>query len=141
MGEQARRGDPLDIAVRALEHRDRSAADVDARLARAGFGDEERREMLDSLERLGYLDDGRFGRSRAQALAGRGYGDSAIRADLAEQGLAEDVVEEALAELEPERERARVIVERRGSGVQTARYLARKGFGEGSLEQAIAQEP
>lgn len=132
---------PLDLAVRALRHRDRSAADVDARLEQAGVGDEERRATLEALRRLGYLDDARFAAARARALAERGQGDRAIRADLERQGVGPDDCEAALALLEPEHARAELVVARRGAGPATARYLARKGFGEDAVEASVARDP
>jgi len=58
---------------------------------------------------------------RAARLAERGYGDAHIRAELQVRGLP---TEEALAQLEPEPERATRFA-RRG-----ASWLARRGFGE-----------
>ncbi len=130
---------PLDVAVRALRHRDRAAADIEARLERAGVGEDERREALASLQRLGYVDDERFAETRARALAERGHGDQAIRLDLERQGVAADVAGRAVAALEPERTRAEAIVARRGAGPATARHLARKGFGEDAVEAAVAR--
>ncbi len=50
-------------------------------------------------------------------------------------------MEEALAELEPERDRAaRIIVETQGGGPATARYLARRGFDEDTVEAAAFAE-
>ncbi len=135
-----RRERPLDVAVRGLRHRDRAAADVDARLERAGVGAEERRETLASLERLGYVDDERFAATRASALAERGHGDQAIRFDLERQGVAADVCDAAVAALDPELTRAETIVARRGPGPATARYLARRGFGEAAVEAAVARD-
>ena len=71
--------DPIEIAARALRHRDRSRRQLDERLARAGVDDDGRAEALETLERVGYVDDGRFARARAAALAERGYGDDGIR--------------------------------------------------------------
>ena len=48
-----------DVALRALRAADRSRAELDARLEQRGFAAEERRQALDELERLGYLDDER----------------------------------------------------------------------------------
>jgi SOS response regulatory protein OraA/RecX len=141
MADVERRRDPLDVAVRALRHRDRASADVDARLERAGIGEEERRATIESLERLGYIDDARFAETRARALAGREQGDQAIRFDLERQGVGADELEQALASLTPEQERAEAIVAARGGGATTARYLARKGFGEDGIAVAVAQEP
>jgi regulatory protein len=130
----------VEEALRALRSRDRTVAELDARLAERGLGEGERQEALDTLERLGYLDDERFARSRAEELARRGSGDALIRHDLESRGLDGEIVETALAGLEPERERAARIVVVRGPGPATARYLMRKGFGEDGLAALVAQD-
>ena len=126
--------DPLDLAARALHHRDRSRSQVDDRLARAGVADEERVETLETLERLGYVDDSRFAAGRAASLAARGYGDEAIRHALAGAGVADGAADEALAALDPEAERARLLVDRHGASAKTLAALRRKGFTEEALE-------
>jgi regulatory protein len=131
---------PLDLAISALRHRDRSTAELDARLAQRGVGRAEREEALETLERIGYVDDERFARTRAEQLAARGSGDALIRHDLEGRGIAVEHVEAALAGLEPERERAARITEHRGRSVKTARYLASRGFGPDALEAAVARE-
>lgn len=132
--------DALEEAFRALRHRDRSAAELDARLERRGVGDAEREQALETLARIGYVDDGRLARSRAEQLADRGSGDALIRHDLEGRGIDPEHVEEALSALEPERERATRIAERRGRNVKTVRYLASKGFGADALEGIVARE-
>ena len=131
---------PLDLAISALRHRDRSAAELDARLAERGVEAAEREQALETLARIGYLDDERFARTRAEQLAARGSGDALIRHDLDSRGIAGEHVEAALEGLEPEHERAERIVERRGPGPKTARYLASKGFGTEALEAAVARD-
>src|SRR5258708_38528953 len=96
--------DPIEIAARALEHRERSRRDVEERLARAGVAEDARNDALDELERVGYLDDGRFAGARAEALANRGYGDEWIRHDLGEHGVDAEAVAEAIGALVPEAE-------------------------------------
>jgi regulatory protein len=136
----AERDDAVETALRALRFRDRSAAELDARLERRGVEEAEREQALETLERVGYLDDARFARSRAAALAARGSGDALIRHDLEERGVGAEHVEAALAELEPERERARALVAKRGAGVQTARLLAARGFDEDTVSDLVAPE-
>jgi len=135
-----REPDPIDVAARALRHRDRSRAQVDARLARAGVGEEEREEALETLERVGYVDDARFAQARAAALAARGLGDLAIRHDLEQAGVGAERVAAAVAGLEPESERARAVASRLGRTAKTAAQLARKGFSEDAIEAAIGSE-
>jgi regulatory protein len=128
--------DPLEIAARALRHRDRSRRQVEERLERAGVEEDRRADALETLERVGYVDDARFAAARAAALAARGYGDEGIRRLLQAEGVASDVADEAVAGLERERDRAARLVERLGSSARTAAQLQRKGFGEESVELA-----
>lgn len=128
----------VETALRALRARDRTAAELDARLAARGAGPEERRNALELLERVGYLDDERFAHGRAAALAARGSGDALIRDDLERRGVAAATIESALAALEPEHVRVERIVAGRGGGVTTARYLAARGFDEDAVASAIA---
>jgi regulatory protein len=132
--------DPLDVAARALGRRDRSAAEIDDRLARAGIAADTRAEAIETLERIGYVDDARFADARAAALAARGYGDAAIRAELERHRIAADEVATALAALEPEPERARRIVAREGRTGRTARRLAAKGFAADAVESAVGPD-
>lgn len=134
------RPDAVEQALRALRFRDRSTAELDARLARRGVREPERARALETLERVGYVDDGRYARARAEQLADRGSGDALIRHDLEGRGIAAELVERALAALEPERERAERVLERRGRSLTTARYLAARGFGADVLESVVAQE-
>ncbi|MCW2965958.1 MAG: recombinase RecX [Actinomycetia bacterium] len=132
--------DPIEIAARALQRRDRSRRDVAERLARAGIDEEARNDALEALERVGYVDDDRFAGSRAEALANRGYGDEWIRHDLGEHGVNGEAVAEAIAALVPEAERARALVERLGRTAKTGAQLARKGFSEDALQAALGIE-
>jgi regulatory protein len=136
----AERPDAVETALRALRVHDRTAAELDARLAQRGVDAVARVEALETLERIGYVDDERFARTRAERLAERGSGDALIRDDLERRGIAAERIEAALAGIEPEPERAARIVERRGSGIKTARYLATRGFGEDAVQAVVAQE-
>ena len=134
--KQPQPSDPIDLAARALRHRDRSRSQVDERLARAGVEDDRRADALDALERIGYVDDVRFAGQRAASLAERGYGDEAISALLAADGVPPEVAGEAVGALRPESERASAIVASLGASPRTAARLARKGFGEDAVEAA-----
>ena len=131
---------PLDLAIRALRFRDRTAAELEARLEQRGVGEAEREQAIETLERIGYVDDERFARMRAEQLADRGSGDALIRDDLERRGVAGDVVELAIGALAAERVRAERIAEQRGRSVKTARYLASRGFGEEALGGIVAAE-
>ena len=134
------RDEALAVATRALARREHSRLSLAERLQRAGIGEREAEEVLAELERLGLLDDGRFALERARVLAERGKGDAAIRFDLERAGVSASGVEEALARLDPERERAEGLVGRRGATPATARLLAGRGFDEDVVAAVIARD-
>lgn len=134
------RDDALAVATRALARREHSIHGLRDRLLRAGVAGSEAEEILEELQRLGLLDDGRFARERARVLSERGKGDAAIRFDLERAGVRGGDVEAALADLEPERERAERLLERRGATAATARLLAGRGFDEAVVEALVAPE-
>jgi SOS response regulatory protein OraA/RecX len=134
---ELRRAEALQVAGRALRHRDLSRHLLAERLERAAVSPAAAAESLETLERAGLLDDERVAGARARSLAQRGYGDEAIRHRLLAEGLEEAVVGLAVGELEPEPARAAPLIERRGRGPRTARYLAARGFGEGAVEAAL----
>jgi SOS response regulatory protein OraA/RecX len=129
---ELRRAEALQVAQRALRHRDLSRRRLAERLEDA-VPPAAAAESLAVLERAGLVDDARVARVRAESLAARGYGDEAIRHRLQADGLPE----EAVGELDHETVRARPLIERRGTGPRTARYLASRGFGEEAIEAAL----
>jgi SOS response regulatory protein OraA/RecX len=126
------------VALRALARRDYSRASLDARLTLAGIREHERRTVLERAERARLVDDVRFAAARAALLAERGKGDLAIRDDLARAGIGENHAREAVAALQPERDRASRIVAVRGASIRTARFLATRGFSEETVEEVVA---
>jgi SOS response regulatory protein OraA/RecX len=137
LARERRRVRALETALRAVARRDQSSAELRRRLDRRHVRPSDREEALGALERAGLVDDGRYAARRAESLAERGHGDAAIRWRLEREGITPPDAEAALAALEPEAERARRLVAARGRGVRTARELARKGFGEDSIEGAL----
>jgi len=130
----------VEAALRALRHRDRSTAQIERRLEASGVSEDARRSALETLVRTGLVDDRRFAEARAASLADRGAGDALVRHDLAQAGVEEGVVDDAIRALESERERARKIVARRGVGAKTARYLAGKGFSDDVVHEVVAHD-
>ncbi len=137
LARERRRHRALTVAARALRHRDLSERRLADRLARAGVRAPERAEALDTLSRAGYVDDARYAQQRARSLAARGLGDRAIRFALERDGIDAETGEQALAALEPEATRAEALAARKGRTKATARYLARRGFGEDAVESAL----
>ena len=76
------------------------------RLQSRGVRQDAEEVAVGTLTEAGFVDDGRLARGRAVALAERGWGDAAIGARLTGEGLRAPEVEAAVAELEPETDRA-----------------------------------
>jgi regulatory protein len=129
---------PLELALRALRHRERSVAEVDRYLTERGVGDHEREEVLETLSRTALVDDRRFAEVRAISLTERSAGNELIRHELARAGVDSELAEETIASLPSETERASRIVARRESGPKTARYLAGKGFSQDVVRAVVA---
>ena len=128
----------LECALRALRHRDRTEQEIDALLRSNGFSEEESADAIGRLVRTGVVSDERFAEARATSLAARGEGDALIRRRLVAAGVASDLVADSLSSVEPELERARRIVVRRGASTKTARYLFGKGFSDEIVKVAVA---
>ena len=137
---EIRREEALAVATRALRARDLSERRLAERLERAALAPAAVKASLEALSGAGLVDDGRFAANRAEALAGRGYGDAAIRHDLERHGVVPELVESTLEALESEVGRARRLVERRGPGPKNARYLASRGFAEDAVEAALGAD-
>lgn len=143
LARDLRRGKALARATRALATRDRSRGELEERLERAGVSAAARRDALDALAGSGLVDDARVAESRARELARRGYGDAAIRSDLARRRIPAEAASEAIAALEPELERAQILLRKHDSAPPLLRRLAARGFSRDTLEDlaaAFAQE-
>jgi regulatory protein len=139
LGRELRRTRALGDAVRALRYRDLSRARLDERLRQRGAGEDARAAVLETLERAGLVDDARVAAGRARSLADRGYGNDAIRHALAAEQVDAALVEEAVAALEPEAERAEKLLGP-SPDVKALRRLAAKGF-DPDLLSDLAPEP
>ncbi|HST26350.1 MAG TPA: regulatory protein RecX [Gaiellaceae bacterium] len=127
--------DAFAAVVDALARRDLTAAELAQRLTRAGFEADACADGLARAAAAGYLDDERVALERSRRLAERGASDEAIRVELERRGLAEQLVEAALAAIEPEQERAERLANKLGGGARAARALLRKGYPEDIVER------
>jgi regulatory protein len=136
---ELRRHEAMARAVGVVRRRDVSRAELDERLERAHVDPSTRAEVVTRLNDVGVVDDARFANQRAQALAERNAGDELIRHDLSGRGIAAESIEAAVSLLDPEPVRAARVVDRRGPGSKTARYLAGKGFSQDAIESACGE--
>jgi SOS response regulatory protein OraA/RecX len=129
----------MELAIRSLGVRDSSRDRLAERLARAKVPPATAGGVLGELEAAGYLDDGRLARSRAAALCERGWGDEAILARLAADGIADEAARTAVDDLPPEAERAARLEAATDDARRLVALLARRGFSPALVEEAAAR--
>jgi SOS response regulatory protein OraA/RecX len=134
LGRELRRAEALNKATRMLARRPLPKALLEERLEKKGVAPVALGEALEVLEQAQYLNDRSYALERARSLAERSYGDAAVRYILEQERVGSELIEEAVAALEPEIERAREIAgaipDRRKLG-----RLARRGFDSETIEQ------
>lgn len=145
------------ICLAQLERAPRTRAELAATLSDRGVADDVAAAVLSRFCEVGLVDDALFAsmwvtsRHRGRGLAGR-----ALTQELRRKGVADDVVREAVAGLDPEQEAAtaRALVDRRLRSTRglpgqarvrrLAGLLARKGYPPGLafrvVKEALAQE-
>ena len=138
LAREVRRARALAQATRTLATSGRSRRDLEQRLARAGHGGAASEEAIATLDRAGLVDDARLAETRAEALARRGYGDSAIRADLRRRLLAAEEAADAVAALEPELLRVRRLLAGQDVTPAVLRRLGGRGFSRDTLDEVAA---
>ncbi len=129
------------IVLRQLTMGPRSRAQLERTLRRRGCADEVAAAVLDRMTELGLVDDAAFAEQLVQSRRRtKGLADAALRQELRDKGINEDLVRQTLAAPDPEADRARAeqLVARRlrtmaglEPQVQTRRLaamLARKGY-------------
>lgn len=134
---ELRRSEALATAVRTVSRRDISAVRLRQRLDARGIASREAESAVETLSAAGVVDDDRLARSRARALAQRGWGDAAVAARLAQEGVPSLAVTGALADLPAERERAAELGARTPDRRALWRLLARRGFAPETIEDVV----
>lgn len=140
------------IALRKLAAAPQTRAQLDDAMARRGVPAEVRDRILDRFDDVGLINDAMFARMWVESRhAGRGLAKKALAHELRRRGIESALVDEAVAELAPEREEdtARALVARRlpsTRGLDTATrtrrlagMLARKGYPPG-LSYRVVRE-
>lgn len=96
----AETGKGLAVAYAYLNRRERTVAEVRARLERAEVRAEETDEVIAELLEFGYLDDARYARVFTEdKRALEAWGNERIARSLRERGIERDLIEVALAEV------------------------------------------
>lgn len=105
-------------ALRALERRSFAKRDLHRRLVLKGHLPELAAEAVERAEAAGFLDDAKYARQYVISRSARGRGPARLRRELAQVGVARELIDSALAELstsdpEAEREQIETIIARK----------------------------
>ena len=130
--------------LRLLAARERTAADLRARLARKGFPPSAIEASLAQAMALGYVDDLRAARARAARIIARGTPRAIIERQLRDAGVTDAVVSEVLADAPDDRALAGIALARRfrsrvPSADRAGRFLAGRGFEVEIIEDLLGQ--
>ena len=142
----------LEQAMRWLDRRWYSEAELETRLAAREYPPAEIFAALADCRRYGLVDDARLAREMAHDCAARGQGARRIRLAMKRHGLAGEAVEEALAAVAPEAPdtaRAALAVKLkswsrddwRKKREKAFRFLAGRGFPLSVIRAVMSEEP
>ena len=114
-------------AFRALGQRALSESELERRMLRRNEDGELVRSVLERVRELGYLSDLQVAQAEARR---RGIGTGRVRQKLRQRGVDTLLIEEALAERDPdaEMEDARTLLERRWPSFQRAAHPQKRAF-------------
>jgi regulatory protein len=140
---------PLDIALRFLAQRPRSAHEVRQRLRRAGVDEDAADQVLRTLERHGLVDDAAFANYWVdQRRTFRPRGARLVRAELRQHGVSSAIAETSTQAIEPAAEddayraahrRARTLAttDERTFKHRLSQFLIRRGFDWGTINTVV----
>jgi regulatory protein len=138
-----------EICLRQLSVRPRTRAELATALAKKGIAADVIAEVLDRYDEVGIIDDASFAHAWVESRHhGKGLARRALGQELRRKGVEQDVIKDALQQLEPETEEvtARELVERKlrtTHGEPDAVFrklvgmLARKGYPPGIAFRAV----
>ncbi len=131
-------------ALRMLDRRDYSRAELKKKLVEKGERAEDADAVVERLAELGVVDDRRYASLVVREYAGKGYGERRVRMELQRRGVPRELLDEALTEM-PEQEDTLLSLLRRKLGEDFDRAdikratdsLARKGYGWDEIASAL----
>ncbi|QWW18960.1 regulatory protein RecX [Schaalia sp. 19OD2882] len=141
-----------EVALRQLDSRARSSAQLRTAMTSRGFSDEVSDEVIERLTRVGLVDDGAYATALVrERFAASGKVGRALAEDLRRKGITGELAERAMADIdrEDEVERARELVERKRRSLSGAPRevawrrlsgaLARKGYSGSVISSVVAE--
>ena len=141
--------EPLSLALKALEQKERTVAEMGSWLRARGVEPNEVEDVVDRLICDGVLDDGRYAQRYAEDKRQiKRWGNGRIRAALLDRGISAEDAEQALGEADggQEIERALELLGDRGAALTDAlerqralALLVRRGYDSEVAYEAIRQ--
>ena len=136
-----------DAALRYLAVRPRSVAEVRRQLQRKGFDQSTIQQVIDRLLEWGYLNDEEFARSWvAERERFRPRGRIALRQELRNKGVSDEIIDRVLADVDPEASARAALAPRlrqwrhlewRAFRQKATAYLARRGFSYDIIDDVV----
>ena len=131
-------------ALRMLDRRDYSRAELTKKLLEKGETPEDAEAVVSRLAELGVVDDARYAGLVVRQYAGKGYGEKRVRMELLRRGVPRELLDEALEQM-PRQDDALLNHLRRKLGDSFDRAdvkratdsLARKGYGWDEISAAL----
>lgn len=119
--------EPLSLALKALDRKERTVAEMGSWLRARGVGTDEIEEVVDRLVSTGVLDDARYAQRYAEDKRElKRWGSERIRAALTDRGVTEEDIAEALADSGGEAEIEQAVQLLRDRGETLADALERQ---------------
>ncbi|RRC96433.1 regulatory protein RecX [Schaalia canis] len=141
-----------EVALRQLDTRSRSRAELHAAITHRGFSEEIAQEVLDRLSAVGLIDDAAFAAMIVrERFALRGATGRALREELKRKGIDSALIAQAMSQISDDDayERARELaqrkarsmrgVDRRKAWGRLSGMLARKGYSPSTCQRVIAE--
>ncbi len=142
-------GDAYAAGLRLLARREHSRRELRAKLALREHAGEAIDEALERLAAEDYLSEARFAEAYVRERVGRGYGESRIRAGLAERGVRPEDAQQALLVVQADWDEVLAETCRRRFGeappagerdwLRRARFLAARGFDNGRIRRLLGE--
>ncbi len=135
-------------AMNLLLYKPRSEKELRDRLADAGYLPEETEDAISYVKKFGYVNDRRFAENYARSRQER-ESIRLIRMGLRQKGVGEDLIDEALAELDIREEDTLESLLKKKAGPphvleekelrRAFAFLARKGFSGSAIRSAVRE--
>ncbi len=138
----------IESITRMLARREHSRNEILRKLTLKGVSETTAIPVLEEFSEAGIQSDSRYAESRARALALKGSGPRKIAGDLAQHGVSDGLIEEALAAIEvdwfalarevKEKKFGPALAEDYRARMKQMQFLQYRGFAQGHIDYAVS---